>query len=126
MTSEAHLPHPQRQSAVIGQLGPSLAPGRPLDWPRAPSALRLPPHCRDYLAQRGVPLGEVARRMGHSVETLVQVYVGALKGDEAAANNLIDAYRTNDERRPRLLIAHGVAQSILVDSPIDGPTSRRE
>jgi integrase len=44
----------------------------------------------------GVPLGEVARRMGHSVETLVQVYVGALRGDEAAANNLIDAYRTTD------------------------------
>ena len=30
----------------------------------------------------GVPLGEVARRMGHSVETLVSTYVGALTGDE--------------------------------------------
>ena len=39
----------------------------------------------------GVPLGEVARRMGHSVETLVSTYVGALEGDEALANDRIDA-----------------------------------
>jgi integrase len=38
----------------------------------------------------GVPLGEVARRMGHSVETLVSTYVGALDGDEAVANKRID------------------------------------
>jgi integrase len=39
----------------------------------------------------GVPLGEVARRLGHSVETLVSTYVGALEGDEAIANARIDA-----------------------------------
>lgn len=39
----------------------------------------------------GVPLGEVARRMGHSVEMLVSTYVGALDGDEALANKRIDA-----------------------------------
>lgn len=39
----------------------------------------------------GVPLGEVARRMGHSVETLVSTYVGALQGDEAVANGRIEA-----------------------------------
>lgn len=39
----------------------------------------------------GVPLGEVAKRMGHSVETLVSTYVGALAGDEAVANARIDA-----------------------------------
>ncbi len=39
----------------------------------------------------GVPLGEVARRMGHSVETLVSTYVGTLDGDEALANKRIDA-----------------------------------
>ncbi len=39
----------------------------------------------------GVPLGEVAKRMGHSVETLVSTYVGALDGDERAANERIDA-----------------------------------
>jgi len=38
----------------------------------------------------GVPLGEVARRMGHSVETLVSTYVGALTGDEALANERIE------------------------------------
>lgn len=39
----------------------------------------------------GVPLGEVARRMGHSVQTLVSTYVGALQGDETLANDRIDA-----------------------------------
>jgi integrase len=38
----------------------------------------------------GVPLGDVAKRMGHSVETLVSTYVGALEGDEALANQRID------------------------------------
>ena len=47
----------------------------------------------------GVPLGEVARRLGHSVETLVSTYVGALQGDDIAANKLIDAkYSTTRER----------------------------
>ncbi|MBI2709358.1 MAG: site-specific integrase [Actinobacteria bacterium] len=39
----------------------------------------------------GVPLGEVAKRMGHSVETLVSTYVGALDGDEQLANERIEA-----------------------------------
>jgi integrase len=41
--------------------------------------------------QAGVPLGEVARRLGHSVETLVSTYVGALQGDEQVANERIEA-----------------------------------
>jgi integrase len=39
----------------------------------------------------GVPLGEVARRLGHSVETLVSTYIGALDDDERIANDRIDA-----------------------------------
>jgi len=39
-----------------------------------------------------VPLGEVARRLGHSIEVLVSTYVGALKGDEQVANQKIDRY----------------------------------
>ena len=39
----------------------------------------------------GVPLGGVMARMGHSVETLVSTYVGVLNGDEAIANERIDA-----------------------------------
>ena len=38
----------------------------------------------------GVPLGEVARRLGHSIEVLVSTYVGALEGDVDAANRLIE------------------------------------
>jgi integrase len=37
----------------------------------------------------GAPLGEVARRLGHSVETLVSTYVGALAEDERLANERI-------------------------------------
>lgn len=39
----------------------------------------------------GVPIGEVAKRMGHGVETLVSTYIGALTGDETVANERIDA-----------------------------------
>lgn len=39
----------------------------------------------------GVPLGEAARRLGHSVETLVSHYVGALQGDDFVANERIQA-----------------------------------
>ena len=48
----------------------------------------------DYPPLRSVPLGEAARRLGHSVETLVSTYIGALKGDETASNEMIDRYRT--------------------------------
>lgn len=37
----------------------------------------------------GAPLGEVARRLGHTVDTLVSVYVGALTGDESVTNQRI-------------------------------------
>lgn len=79
--------------------------GRPTssNWSRAlQRALRSIGHppmriydCRHAAAttwlRAGVPLGEVALRMGHSVETLVSTYVGALDGDEAVANERIDA-----------------------------------
>jgi integrase len=44
----------------------------------------------------GVPLGEVARRLGHSVQTLVSTYVGALDGDEHIGNTRIEAALTDD------------------------------
>jgi integrase len=43
----------------------------------------------------GAPLGEVARRLGHTVETLVSVYVGALTGDEQLTNERITAAPTH-------------------------------
>jgi integrase len=42
----------------------------------------------------GVPLRVVAMRLGHSVETLVSTYVGVLEGDEAIANEHIEAALT--------------------------------
>jgi integrase len=79
--------------------------GRPSasNWARAwKRALRGVGHdplrvydCRHAAAttwlRAGVPLGEVAARMGHSVETLVSTYVGALEGDRAIANQRIDS-----------------------------------
>ena len=38
----------------------------------------------------GVPLRVVAMRLGHSVETLVSTYVGALEGDDVVANQRIE------------------------------------
>ena len=38
----------------------------------------------------GMPLAETARRLGHSVETLVSTYVGALDDEEHVANQRVD------------------------------------
>jgi integrase len=42
-----------------------------------------------------VPLAEAARRLGHSVETLVSTYIGAMEGDDIEANGLIDHVLAN-------------------------------
>jgi integrase len=68
-------------------------------WRRALESTGQPPlrvyDCRHAAAttwlRAGVPLGETARRLGHSVETLVSTYVGALEGDEELGNQRIDA-----------------------------------
>ncbi len=68
-------------------------------WHRALASIGQPPmrvyDCRHAAAttwlRAGVPLGETARRLGHSVETLVSTYVGALEGDEALGNQRIEA-----------------------------------
>ena len=43
------------------------------------------------MIKAGVPLGEAARRLGHSVETLVSTYVGAMEGDDVEANARIES-----------------------------------
>ena len=71
-------------------------------WRLALAKIDYPPlrpyDCRHFAAttwlHAGVPLGEAARRLGHSVETLVSTYIGALKGDETASNEMIDRYCT--------------------------------
>lgn len=68
-------------------------------WHRALRAVDAPPwriyDCRHAAATTwlaaGAPLGEVARRLGHTVETLVSTYVGALTGDEELTNRRIEA-----------------------------------
>jgi integrase len=68
-------------------------------WNRALASTGHPPlrvyDCRHAAAttwlQAGVPLGVVARRLGHSVGTLVSTYVGAIAGDDDIANDRIDA-----------------------------------
>ena len=37
-----------------------------------------------------MPLAETARRLGHRVEALVSIYVGALDDDEHTANQRVD------------------------------------
>jgi hypothetical protein len=67
--------------------------------------------CATTWRQAGMPLGEVAGWLGHSVETLVTVCVGALEGDDRQAKNQIDT-------------AFSSARAWLMDadwgSPIDG------
>lgn len=68
-------------------------------WRAAMGAIGQPPlrvyDCRHAAAttwlRAGVPLGETARRLGHSVQTLVSTYVGALEGDEELGNERIEA-----------------------------------
>lgn len=47
--------------------------------------------CATTWLQGGVSLGEAARRLGHSVQTLVAHYIQALTGDEEAANRCIES-----------------------------------
>ena len=76
-------------------------------WQRALRSIGHKPlrvyDCRHAAAttwlKAGVPLGEVARRLGHSVETLVSTYVGAMEADEELANERIDLVL--DEEHPR-------------------------
>ncbi len=69
-------------------------------WHRALESVGQPPlrvyDCRHAAAttwlRAGMPLGETARRLGHSVETLVSTYVGALDDEEHISNQRIDTY----------------------------------
>jgi integrase len=68
-------------------------------WHRALAAVGQEPlrvyDCRHAAAttwlRAGVPLAETARRLGHSVETLVSNYVGALDDEEHIGNTRIEA-----------------------------------
>jgi integrase len=69
-------------------------------WHRAPSTIGHPPLCvydRHHAAatmwlSSGLPLGDAARRLGHSVDTLVSHYVGALQDEEDAGNAKIERF----------------------------------
>ncbi len=68
-------------------------------WKRALKSAEMEPlsiyDCRHAAATTwlaaGVPLGEAALRLGHSVETLVSHYVGALEDHTGKSNRSIDA-----------------------------------
>lgn len=51
------------------------------------------------MIKAGVPLAEAARRLGHSVETLVSTYIGAMEGDDREANALLDKVLTSTRAR---------------------------
>jgi len=71
-------------------------------WHRALESIGQRPlriyDCRHAAAttwlQAGISLGETAKRMGHSVETLVATYVGALDESQDIANQRIEAALT--------------------------------
>ena len=80
-------------------------------WHRALASIRQPPlrvyDCRHAAATTWlrslVPLGETARRLGHSVETLVSTYVGALNDEEAVGNERIESLLTSFTRTARTI-----------------------
>lgn len=47
--------------------------------------------CATTWLAAGVPIGTVARRMGHSPDVLLRIYTGALTGDDEIANDRIEA-----------------------------------
>ena len=73
-------------------------------WHRALASVGQQPmriyDCRHAAAttwlRAGMPLAETERRLGHSVETLVSTYVGALDDEEHIANQRIDTYLRPD------------------------------
>lgn len=75
------------------ELSPCVAASAAPDGAQPVAGLRLPPRRGDDVAASRRALGEVARRLGHSVETLVSTYVGALVGDEPLANSKRLRYR---------------------------------
>lgn len=74
----------------------------PSNWSRALKRACAAVGCRDLRVydcrhaaattwlRAGVPLAMIAARLGHSVETLVSTYVGALDGDDVLANERIE------------------------------------
>jgi integrase len=82
-------------------------------WHRALRSIGQPPlrvyDCRHAAAtgwlQSGISPEKIAIRLGHSVETLLRVYVGNFDGNEAADNAKIEAFmktrREEHERRQR-------------------------
>jgi integrase len=75
-------------------------------WHRALAAVGQEPlrvyDCRHAAAttwlRAGVPLAETARRLGHSVETLVSTYVGALDDEEHVGNQRIETVLAESQR----------------------------
>jgi integrase len=69
-------------------------------WHRALASIGQPPlrvyDCRHAAAttwlRSSLSLGETARRLGHSVDTLVKTYVGALEGEGTIGNTKIENF----------------------------------
>jgi hypothetical protein len=89
---------PARVKRGDGGFGPwewadRAAAGRP-GAPRRRRPHRRSYDCRHAAAttwlRAGVPLGEVASRLGHSVDALVSTYVGTINGDDEVANTRIE------------------------------------
>ncbi|MGH9213217.1 MAG: tyrosine-type recombinase/integrase, partial [Acidimicrobiales bacterium] len=77
--------------------------------------------CATSWLRAGVPLGTAACRLGHSVETLVSTYVGALEGDDVVANDRIVVAR--DAARSQL--AQGVTSVLAVCWTLPRPSHAR-
>lgn len=70
-----------------------------------PAALAVPYDLRHSAAtvmiRAGVPLAEIARRLGHSVDVLLRVYAGLFADDEARSNEAIELELLRQRNRDR-------------------------
>lgn len=69
---------------------------KPTVWPEGHIANCAVPYDLRHLAatvmlRAGVPLAEIARRLGHSIDVLLRVYAGVFEDDEIRSNEAIEA-----------------------------------
>ena len=73
------------------ELGTGMASRARIGRPETDPRLRLPHAAATTWLRAGMPLAETTRRLGHSVDTLVSTYVGALDDEEHIGNQRIDS-----------------------------------
>jgi len=79
---------PENYGKVWNRVKPTVWPERHVAAGAVPYDLRHT--AATVMLRAGVPLAEVARRLGHSIDVLLRVYAGVFEDDEARSNEAIE------------------------------------